>query len=201
MDQARFGWADDRQGAFNEALAAADRGLEIDPNYGELYSVISYACIFQRRFDEATDAAEKAVAASPNSVSAFHMSAMTHIYAGNFETGRDYEEQAGRLSPIDLEVSLVDLARAQYHLGQYEEARRLAGRVLQKQPRWLTAQTILVSALWRLGREDEAHAAAATITRTQPKFSIARWAAGWPYRRTEDLAALMDPLREARLPE
>ena len=73
--------------------------------------------------------------------------------------------------------------------------------MLQRQSRWLTAQTILLAALWRLGREDEARTVAATIKRGQRSFSVSRWAKGWPYRRAEDLAALMDPLREAGLPE
>ena len=201
VDHARFGWVGDRDAAFTSALEVAERALSVDPNYGEAYTVISYARSFQRRHDEAIEAAEKAVALSPNSTGAMHMSAMTHIYAGNFETGRDYEVQAGRLSPMDHAVSLVDLARAQYHLGAFEEARRNASQVLQIQPRWLTAQTILVAALWRLGRQDEARDVGANIIRGDPKFSVARWANAWPYRRSEDLAALMDPLAEAGLPK
>ena len=129
------------------------------------------------------------------------MSAMTHIYAGNFQTGRDYELQARRLSPMDIQVSMIDLARAQYHLGEFEGARWLAAQVLKVQPLWLTAQTILLAAFWRLGREDEARETAALLIRGHPKFSVARWANAWPYRREEDLAALTDPLLEAGLPE
>jgi TolB-like protein len=201
VDQARFGWTTDRNAAFDEALAFAERALAIDPDYGEAYTVISYARSFQRRHDEAVEAAEKAVALSPNGHGALHMAAMTHTYAGNFRTGRDYEEQASRLSPLDIQVSMIDLARAQYHLGAYEEARQLAAQVLQSQPRWLTAQTILLAALWRLRREDEACDVAALVTRGHPKFSVARWANAWPYRRPEDLAAMVDPLLEAGLPE
>jgi hypothetical protein len=39
-----------------------------------------------------------------------------------------------------------------------------------------------------------------TIDR-HPFFSIGRWASGLPYRRQEDLDALIEPLRLAGLPE
>jgi TolB-like protein len=201
VDLARFGWSADRDAAFEAALEVAERCIKVDPDYGEAYTIISYARSFQGRHDDAVEAADRAVALSPNSHGAFHMAAMTHIYAGNFETGRDYEEQASRLSPMDHEVAMVDLARAHYHLGAFEEARRIAQRVLHNQPRWLTAQTILLASLWYLDRKEEALEVADMIKRGHTAFSVARWSSGWPYRRDEDLAALVEPLREAGLPE
>ncbi len=73
--------------------------------------------------------------------------------------------------------------------------------MLESQPRWLTAQTIVLAALWRLGREDEAREVGANIIRGHSKFSVARWSKGFPYRRAEDLQALMEPLRQAGLAE
>ena len=201
VDMARFGWSTDRDASFAAALEAADRALAVDEYSGEAYTVISYARSFQGRHDEAVEAAERAVDLSPNHSSIFHISVMPGLYAGNFETSRDYEQQCGRLSPRDQEVSLVDLARAHYHLGTYEEARRLAVLVLGRRPLWMTALTILVATLWRLGREDEARAVTARIIQGHGKFSVARWSRGFPYRRSEDLADLMDPLIAAGLPE
>ena len=65
----------------------------------------------------------------------------------------------------------------------------------------MTALTILVAGLWRLGREDEARAVTARIIQGHAKFFVARWSKGFPYRRVEDLADLMDPLIAAGLPE
>ena len=86
-------------------------------------------------------------------------------------------------------------------MGAYTEARELTGRVLEDKPRWLTALTIQLAALWRLGEEDEARDIAATIIEGHRNFSVSRWSNGSPYRRAADLAALMDPLRLAGLPE
>jgi hypothetical protein len=73
-------------------------------------------------------------------------------------------------------------------------------RVLKARPHWLTAQTTLVAALWKLGREDEAHAVAKGLLAKHRNFSVGRWAQGLPYRRPEDLNALIDPLQKAGLP-
>ena len=105
----------------------------------EAYLTIGHVRIFQRRHDEAVAAGEKAITLGPSSVSAFHMAGMYHGYAGNFPKAALYEEQAQRLSPIGLNVSMVDEARARFHLGDFTAARDTALRVLTAKPRWLTA--------------------------------------------------------------
>jgi adenylate cyclase len=200
-DQARFGWDKDRAASYEAALECAARALAADPGCSEAYSTIGYVRLFQRRHDEAVAAGEKAITLGPSSVTAFHMAGMYHGYAGNFQKAALYEEQAQRLSPLDLNVSLADEARARFHLGDFTAARDIALRVLAGKPRWLTAQTILVAAHWNLRREDEARAVARELLVRHPDFSISRWARGLPYRRQEDLDTLINPLRMADLPE
>jgi adenylate cyclase len=200
-DQARFGWEKDRAATYEAAMDCAARALAADPGCGEAYLVIGYVCIFQRRHDEAVAAGEKAVTLTPSGWGAYHMAGMYHGYAGNFQKAALYEEQAQRLCPLHLNVSMVDEARARFHLGDFAAARDTALRVLAEKPRWLTAQTILVAALWNLGSEDEARVIARELLVRHPDFSISRWARGLPYRRQEDLDTLLTPLRRAGLPE
>ena len=96
---------------------------------------------------------------------------------------------------------MVDEARARFHLGDFSAARDIALRVLTEKPRWLTAQTILVAALWSLGSESEARIIVRELLVRHPDFSVSRWARGLPYRRQEDLGTLLNPLRKAGLPE
>jgi len=44
-DQARFGWISDRNEDFEAALALADQAVEVNPGYGEIHNIISYACM------------------------------------------------------------------------------------------------------------------------------------------------------------
>jgi len=200
-DQARFGWEKDRAATYEAALDCATRALGADPGCSEAYLTIGYVRILQRRHDEAVAAGEKAIALGPSSAPAFHMAGMFHGYAGNFQKAALYEEQAQRLSPIGLNVSMVDEARARFHLGDFTAARDTALRVLAEKPRWLTAQTILVAALWSLSSEGEARLIVRELLVRHPDFSVSRWARGLPYRRQEDLDALVKPLRMAGLPE
>ena len=96
---------------------------------------------------------------------------------------------------------MVDEARARFHLGDLVAARDIASRVLIEKPRWLTAQTVLVAALWSLGSEDEARITVRTILANHPNLTVSRWAKGYPYRNQDDLDALVTPLRLAGLPE
>ena len=200
-DQARFGWEKDRAATYQSALDCATRALAEDANCGEAYLILGYVYTFQRRHDEAVAAGEKAITLSPSSTDAYHMAGMYHGYAGDFRKAALYEEQAQRLSPISKNVSEVDEARARFHLRDFNAARDLALRVLKEKPRWLTAQTTLVSALWNLGMEEDARIVAGELLASHPNFSIGRWALGFPYRRQEDLDAVIAPLRMAGLPE
>lgn len=182
-------------------MECANRALAADPGYGEAYLVIGYVRSFQRRHDETVAAGEKAIALSPSGSDAYHMAGMYHGYAGNFQTATLYEEQAQQLSPLERNESMVDEARARFHLGDFAASHDIASRVLKERPRWLTAQSTLIASLWNLGRQDEARMIAKELLTGHPSFSVSRWARGLPYRRQEDLDALVNPLRMAGLAE
>jgi tetratricopeptide (TPR) repeat protein len=200
-DQARFGWQKDPAATYEAALNCATRALAADPSCGEAYLAIGYVRTFQRRHDEAVAAGEKAITLSPSSTDAYHMTGMYHGYAGNFRKAALYEEQAQRLCPINRNESMVDEARAKFHLGDLIAARDIAYRVLNEKPRWLTAQTTLVSELWNLGQEEDAGIVAKELLASHPGFTVGRWTLGLPYRRQQDLDALIAPLRMAGLPQ
>jgi TolB-like protein/class 3 adenylate cyclase/Flp pilus assembly protein TadD len=200
-DQVRFGWETGEAATYESALECAARALAVDPNSSEAYVATGYTRLFQRRHDDALAAGEKAIALGPSSADAYHITGMIHGYAGDFRNAAQYEEQAQRLSPLRRNQSMVDEARARFHLGDLVTALDIASRVLIEKPRWLTAQTVLVAALWNLGREDEARVTVGKILANHPNLTARRWAQGLPYRHQKDLDALVTPLRLAGLPE
>jgi TolB-like protein/class 3 adenylate cyclase len=201
VDQARYGWVADSAAAYKAALECADRALQVDPESSDGYMIKGYACTFLRRHDEATEAGQNSVALSPSGAAAYHMAGMFYGYAGDFRKAAAYEQQAQRLSPLSMPHSMVDEARVRFHLREFVAARDISLRVLKTRKRWLTAQTNLVAALWSLGSGDEARLAAKELLAGHPDFSVSRWARGLPYKREEDLEALIAPLRSAGLPE
>jgi TolB-like protein len=199
-DQVRFGWLDQAT-TYEAAVECAARDLATDPNSHLAYETLAYARLFQRRHDEALLAGEKAIALGPNCSDAYHIAGMIYGYAGDFRKSAQYEAQAQRLSPLSLNQSMVDEARAKFHLGDLVAARDIASRVLTEKPRWLTAQTVLVAALWILGSEDEARVTVRKILANHPNLTASRWVQGLPYRHQKDLDALITPLRLAGLPD
>jgi adenylate cyclase len=200
-DQARFGWGKGEAASYEAALGCAARALAVDANSDEAYVAIGYTRLFQRRHDDALAAGEKAIALGPSDAGAYHMAAMFHGYSGDFRKAAEYEQQAQRLSPLSRNESKVDEARARFHLGDLVAARDIASRVLIEKPRWLTAQTVLVAALWSLGSEDEARITVTKILANHPNLTASRWAQGLPYRHQKDLDAVVTPLRLAGMPE
>ena len=200
-DQARFGWEKDEATTYEAALECAARALAVDPNSDEAYVTLGYTRLFQRRHDDALAAGEKAIALCPNSAGSYHMAGMFHGYSGDFRKSAEYEQQAQRLSPLSRNESMVDEARARFHLGDLVAARDITSRVLIEKPRWLTAQTVLVAALWSLGREDEARTTVRKMLANHPNLTASRWGQGLPYRHQKNLDALVTPLRLAGLPE
>jgi len=200
-DQARFGWEKDRAATYEAAVDCAAKALAADPGCGEAYLVMGYVHTFQRRHDDAVAAGEKAIVLNPSTAEAYHMAGMYHGYAGNFREAALYEEQAQRLSPLLINTSMVDEARARFHLDDFIAARDIALRVLKEKPRWLTTHTTLVAALWNLGKVEEARSVAKELLARHPGFSVLRWAHGLPYRHQEHLDALTRPLQLAGLAE
>ena len=174
---------------------------KIDPDSDEAYVALGYTRLYQRRPDDALVAGEKAITLCPNRAGAYHMAAMFHGYSGDFRKSAEYEHQAQRLSPLSRNESMVDEARARFHLGDLVAARDIASRVLIEKPRWLTAQTVLAAALWTLGSEDEARITVRKILANHPNLTASRWAQGMPYQHQTDLDALITPLRLAGMPE
>ncbi|MFO1161266.1 MAG: adenylate/guanylate cyclase domain-containing protein [Reyranellaceae bacterium] len=197
-DQVRFSWNTDA--SYAAALDCASRALEADPGYGEAYSVIGYVRTFQRRHEEAIAAGERAVALCPSGADSYHLAGMFHGYAGEFRTAVRYAEHAQRLNPMEFSVSKADEARARFHLHELATARDIARHVLATRPRWLSAQTVLVAALWNLGSKEEARTLGQELHRRHPSFSARRWGTTLPYKRREDLDAIVDPLTLAGLP-
>jgi len=178
-DQVRFGWLDQAT-TYEAAVECAARDLATDPNSHLAYETLAYARLFQRRHDEALLAGEKAIALGPNCSDAYHIAGMIYGYAGDFRKSAQYEAQAQRLSPLSLNQSMVDEARAKLHLGDLVAARDIASRVLTEKPCWLTAQTVLVAALWILGSEDEARVTVRKILANHPNLTASRWVQGLP---------------------
>jgi TolB-like protein len=200
-DQVHFGWRQDETTSYEAGLEHAAQALTADPSNCWGYLAIGYARLFQRQHDEALAAGEKAIALGPNCSDAYLIAGTFLSYAGDFRKSAEYQKQSQRLSPLSRNESMLDEARAKFHLGNPVAARDIASRVLVERPHWLTVQAILAASLWKLGSEDEARLTVKKMLADHPNLTASRWAQGLPYRHQTDLDAAVTPLRLAGMPE
>ena len=123
------------------------------------------------------------------------------LYNGDFAEGARLEQRALRLTPLTPENSLVELGRAYFHMGRFDDAATVLRRACQRKPNWPTAWTLLAGCHNEGGHPELAQQAAAQVVRIKPDFSVGRWADTQLYRRREDLDRHLASLRSVGLPE
>jgi adenylate cyclase len=198
--EARFGWDKDREGALSKAETLARKALSLEARCAMAHSLLTYVVMQERRFEDALSEGARAVSIHPGDAEAYHMLAMARIYNGEFTEGARLEKRSLGLNPLALENSLVELGRAYFHLGRFDDAIIVLERVGRAKPNWLTAHTLLAGCHSQTGHTELAADAATKILRIKPDFSLAWWSQCQLYRRREDLECHLASLRAAGLP-
>jgi len=196
---ARFGWWDDRDTAIGKARAHVDRALELDPENPDAFARLGQVLLLQERWDEAAAAVRRAVRLAPNSADISSMSCFVLATAGYPEEGIKEGERALTLSPNPA---------SHYH-GHLGNAYRLAGRNPEAIAAFTTYDALspgfglsdLVIILEEAGQHDEARRTAARLLAARRDFTVSGWAETQFRRDPDRLAADIEALRAAGLPE
>lgn len=156
-----------------------------------------------RRYDWGMAVLEAAVEANPNSMMVVTAAGVANAHCGELLHARALFERAIRHAPNDLlaHISLCGLAHVEIVLGRYEAALGWAARSLAANPNFDATYWMLIAANAHLGRLDEARRYLAELTGRVPGLTIERIRAGQPAKDPARLAAILDGLRIAGLPE
>ncbi|KAA0690187.1 guanylyl cyclase [Neorhizobium sp. P12A] len=194
--------------ARRRAYEKASLALKLDPDLSSPYAILGIVQVVDRRYEEATASAERAVALGPGDVAAQIALGYVQLFAGNHAEASEAVESALRLDPnlsaIDREVAgLVfllndDTARAVETL---ERTRDDAPAVSE-------FRIVLAAAYARANRLPEAKASLASGlqllsgSETFNERSLSDWRISYAhFRNAQDLALIIDALRQAGLPE
>ncbi|HKG72742.1 MAG TPA: tetratricopeptide repeat protein [Aestuariivirgaceae bacterium] len=190
--------------ARKRAYEKASRALALNPDLSSPYAILGIMQVVDQRYEEAIASARRAVALSPGDAGAQVALGYVQLFAGDHAEAATAVETALRLdpnlSPIDREIAgLVfllggDTAKA---IGTLERTRADA-------PAAADFHITLAAAYARAGRLTDAHAAMANGLRLQRAAfdSIAAWRVSYAhFRNKDDLALLIDALRQAGMPE
>jgi DNA-binding winged helix-turn-helix (wHTH) protein/tetratricopeptide (TPR) repeat protein len=139
-----------------KARAAAERALRLDPGVADAHVTLLHIHMdFDKDFAAATRDLEKARQLGLNTASFWHYSAMWHAQQGRVEEGLADMRRARALEPMTLLLS-SNYALILFNARRYDEAIALLAPIIEANPGFDTARSVLARALTATGRFDEA---------------------------------------------
>lgn len=188
--------------ARKRAYDKASRALALDPELPSPYAVLAIMQAVDRRYEQAIASAQKAVALGPADADAHMAVAYVQLISGNHADAAAAVQEALRYDPNLSAIDRYTAGMVFYLQRDYERAIdsfKRAGYGSQGNGEFVTA---LAMAYVRVGRIDEARATVAEADRLLGgRDCLAAWRLGNAHFRQEDLAFILDALREAGLPE
>lgn len=194
--------------ARKRAYEKASMALKLDPDLSSPYAILGIMQVVDRRYEEAAASAERAVALGPGDAAAQIALGYVKLFSGKHDEASAAVETALRLDPnlsaMDREIAgLVFLLN-----GDTARAVETLERVRDDAPEVSEFRIVLAAAYARANRLPEAQASLAeglqllAGAETFNERSLAAWRINYAhFRRPEDLALIIDALRQAGLPE
>ena len=172
-----LGMAEVRIGRAKEALASAERAIELDPDYAFSYVVLGEANQAMNRFDQAIEAVKHAIQINPNYFDAYGVLGSLYGQTKRYEESLDAFNHALRLDSKNADVH-NGLGIAYYRLGRHEEGIKAVNEAVNLNPNFANAYINLGNWYNELGRYEEAIEAFTSVTRIAPKFAYAYFSRG-----------------------
>ncbi len=197
------GWGGRISDDLAEALASAQRALDLDASDATAHYTVGFVNTLGRRPDLAIEAQRTAIELNPNSAEAHFGLAMALGYAGEAEEALAAIDTSRQLNPRGLYDPILTAFQALAHFaaGRDEEAARLAARSIEKRQDFAVSLLVRTASLGHLGRIEEARDTAAKVMRMYPNFSLAKHERVVPIARAEDRARYVEGLTKAGLPD
>jgi len=149
-------------------------------------------------FEGAITEAKGAVSLDSNDSESRYAMGLALVYSGKFREAGESFKMAIRLDPFLKDRFGFGLARAYFHMYEFEKAAALCERAFKSNPEDYIPLYLLTASYGHLGREREAKAALAKLRELNPKWSYLRWARyGVKYKNIDDFVFYVDGLRKA----
>ena len=138
-----------------DALAAAQRALELDPALPDAHAALAVTMMQGRRFPEATRAFEKAIELNPGLADVYDDLGRLYYLFERHEQAQRAMLKALSLDPLSMIVHTA-VGDAYYYAREYERSLVYYRKAIELDPRFDGAHTDLARSLEALGRFDEA---------------------------------------------
>jgi TolB-like protein/class 3 adenylate cyclase/Flp pilus assembly protein TadD len=192
--------------ARKRAYEKASRALELEPDLSSPYAILGIMQVVNRRYDDAIASARKAVSIGPGDAEAQAALGYVQLCAGNYAEAAAAVETALRLDP-DLSAINRETAGLVFLLqGNVDKAIETLERTRDDASTVGNFRFTLAAAYVRGGRLPDAKAEIAAGLHLVAGSSYVDSLAGWQmthahFRNPQDLAILVNALRQAGLPQ
>ena len=162
------------QAKMDEALAAAERAIQLDDQDANSYFTMGRVRLARREYDLAIDALQYALELNPCLAVAYCGLGDSLAYEGRLDQAMEQFDKAIRLSPHDPFRWAFYSYRSLAHLfrDEFEEAVSWARKAVQIPNAQYWAKAHLVAALGCLGDEEQAGSAVKDLMLAKPEFSL-----------------------------
>ena len=159
-------------GHYQEALAAYERAIELDPNFADAYDAKGDALFSLNRYSGALAFYERAMQLDPDYAHAYEGKGNVLYNLGRYQDALMAYEQAIQLDPTSVSAC-NGKGDALYYLKHYQQALVAYGRAIQLDPTFASAYNGKSWTLWQLGRHEEALVAAEQAIQLEPNSAFA----------------------------
>jgi len=126
--------------AVSQAIAAAERGLELDPQNADLYIQLARAELLRENYAAALEIAQHALTLKPTDVTALNTAGLAAYYRNDLPQAVEYFTEAIRVNP-EHSQSHVNLGNAFFQMASWYRARRQYKQALEHIPEAVLAKT------------------------------------------------------------
>jgi tetratricopeptide (TPR) repeat protein len=185
--------------SLEQAREAAEKALELDPNYYDAHFAMAYVHVQAGEQAQAIARFERSIELNPSATNVMASLSEPLIYAGRVDEAIELLHRAMRLDPHHPGWFNWNLAWAQWTVGDCDTA---LATILSMAKIPNMARRMLANIYVCLGRQEEAEAAIAKLLENRPGYTIAdvRRAMQAKYAGP-DMERYIDGLRIAGLPE
>ncbi|MEJ2122981.1 MAG: adenylate/guanylate cyclase domain-containing protein [Alphaproteobacteria bacterium] len=200
-NEARFGWCESPEKALEEAAELVERGLALDPDLPDGYSMLAIIRLLQHRYDEADVACTRALQVGQNSGDSCALVAMVLAYLGQPERSLDLVEKAMRLSPFYPDWYLGILGVSRRLVGQFDEAIAADLERLARNPENIFSDFRLAAVYEQMGQHDKATFHIKQSLKKNPEWSLSQIRISEAYRDQTEMVKFLELLQSAGMPE
>jgi adenylate cyclase len=197
----QYGWIKSTKELWIEAMALAQRSLQLDPRSSFAFAIVSYMHAMDGNHEAAMAAAKKAVDLNPYDMGARGILGLCHFVSGDHQQAIELFSTAAQRGNSDPRYKWTALnAFSHYLLRQYDASLSWAREAMYLNPNHLQVLAIRAAALAQLGRCDEAVKATEVLLNAFPTLTVERHLKNFRWKNPADVAHYREGLLKAGVP-